>query len=86
MTQPKKRLGRPPAGSGKDGEPEKIRDYPKLLITMRLLVKARLKAIAEHEKRPAWKVVEDAIELYARQLPTKDRRAIEAAARHLEQA
>ncbi len=76
---PKKRPGRPPAGLGKQGEPEKIRDYPKLLITMRPSVKTRLKAIAEHEDRPVWKVVEDAIDLYTHQLSRKDRRTVESA-------
>jgi hypothetical protein len=77
----KKHAGRPPEGLGKHGEPVKIRDYPKLLITMRSSVKTRLKAIAKHEGRPAWKVVEDALALYIRQLPTKDRRSVEARAR-----
>jgi hypothetical protein len=79
----RRRPGRPPGGLGKHGEPEKIRDYPKLLITMRPSVKARLKAIAEHEERPAWKVVEDAIAHYAAQLPPKDHRVVDAATRRI---
>jgi hypothetical protein len=45
---------------------------------MRPSVKAKLKAIAEHEGRPVWKVVEDAVHLYGSQLPAADRRTVEA--------
>jgi len=78
MPDARRTPGRPPAGLGRDGEPERIRDYPKLLITMRPSVKAKLKAIAEHEGRPVWKVVEDAVHLYGSQLPAADRRTVEA--------
>lgn len=71
-----KRIGRPPEGRGEGGEPGKIRDYPKLLITIRPTVKATLKAIAEFEQRPAWRVVEDAITQYLEGMPTKARRVI----------
>jgi hypothetical protein len=80
----RKRMGRPPEGAGRRGEPEKIRDYPRLLITIRPSVKAHLRAIAEHENRPVWKVVEAAIQFYGGQLPLNDRRAIEVVARRLE--
>ena len=76
-----KRMGRPPEGSGKKGEPERIRDYPKLLVTIRPAVRGRLKAMASVENRPAWQVVEDALELYFAQLPAENRRAVQAAAR-----
>jgi hypothetical protein len=76
-----KRIGRPPEGSGKKGEPERIRDYPKLLVTIRPAVRNRLKAMASVENRPAWQIVEDALELYLAQLPAESRRAVQAAAR-----
>jgi hypothetical protein len=76
-----KRLGRPPEGSGKKGEPERIRDYPKLLVTIRPAVRNRLKVMASVESRPAWQIVEDALELYFAQLPPESRRAIQGAAR-----
>lgn len=72
-----KRIGRPPEGLGESGEPEKIRDYPKLLITIRPTVKVALKAIAEFEERPAWRVVEDGITQYLKGMTPKARRAVE---------
>lgn len=81
MTDETKRMGRPPEGSGKKGEPERIRDYPKLLVTIRPTVRTRLKAIAAVEDRPAWQIVEDALALYFDQLPTDQRRSVQAAIR-----
>ena len=81
MEPPKKRRGRPPEGLGTKGEPERIRDYPRQLFTLRPATKARLRAMAEHEDRAEWRIVEDAITLYFERLSPKDRRAIETAAR-----
>jgi hypothetical protein len=81
MEPPKRRRGRPPEGLGSKGEPERIRDYPRQLFTLRPSTKARLKAIAEHEARAEWRIVEDGIKLYFDQLPPKERRIIEATAR-----
>ncbi|MGI8989553.1 MAG: hypothetical protein ACR2I2_08215 [Bryobacteraceae bacterium] len=75
------RMGRPPEGSGKKGEPARIRDYPTLLITMRPAVKARLKAIASVEGRPAWQIVEQAISMYSDQLSPENSRAVQSAIR-----
>lgn len=75
-----KRMGRPPEGSGKKGEPERIRDYPKLLVTIRPSVREKLKAIAAIEARPAWQVVEDALGVYFAQLSANQRRAVRTAA------
>ncbi len=80
-TDQTKRMGRPPEGLGKKGEPERIRDYPKLLITIRPVVRARLKAIASVEDRSSWQIVEDALALYFEQLPTERRRSVQAAIR-----
>ncbi len=76
-----KRMGRPPEGSGKKGEPDRIRDYPKLLVTIRPAVRSQLKAMAAVEQRPAWQIVEDALSVYFEQLPAVRRRAVQAAAR-----
>jgi hypothetical protein len=73
-----KRMGRPPEGSGKKGEPERIRDYPVLLITIRPTMKRKLKAISSAEDRPVWQIVEDAVELYFGQLAVGLRRAIQS--------
>lgn len=81
MDTPLKRRGRPPEGLGKKGEPERIRDYPRQLFTMRPATVARLKAIAEHQDRAEWRVVEDSIVLYFERMTPKDRRAVEAIAR-----
>jgi hypothetical protein len=82
MEQPqKKRAGRPPTGLGKKGEPSRIRDYPTLRVTVRPTTKSRLFAISEHEERPAWRVVEDGVNLYFDRMAPKDRRAVEALAK-----
>lgn len=78
MEIPPKRRGRPPEGLGKKGEPDRIRDYPRQLFTMRPTTKARLKAIAEHEDRSEWRVVDDSIVSYLEHMAPKDRRAVEA--------
>ena len=78
MDTPQKRRGRPPEGLGEKGEPNRIRDYPRQLFTMRPATKARLKAIAEHESRSEWRVVEHSITAYFDQMTPKDRRSVEA--------
>ena len=77
MEDSQKRRGRPPEGLGKKGEPDRIRDYPRQLFTMRPSTKTLLKAIAEHQDRSEWKVVEDSIALYFERMAPKERRAIE---------
>ena len=67
-------VGRKPQGLGKGGEPKKIRDYPKLLVTIRPAVKAKLKRMAARENRPMWKLIDDAIELYEQTRYKKQRR------------
>jgi hypothetical protein len=79
MTKSKKRMGRPPEGLGKKGEPKRIRDYPKLLVTIRPTVRNRLKAMASVEGRPAWQIVEDSLALYFDQLSPDRRRATQSA-------
>jgi len=71
-------MGRPPAGKGAEGEPERIRDYPKLALTIRPTTKAKLDAVAVIESRPAWKVVEDGIDAYIGNLAPEDRKAVQA--------
>ncbi len=78
MTETNKRMGRPPEGLGKQGEPARIRDYPKLLVTIRPAVRSRLKAIALVEERPAWQIIEDSIAMYFDQLQPEQRRAVQS--------
>jgi len=63
------------------GEPDRIRDYPRQLFTMRPATKTLLKAIAEHQDRSEWKVVEDSIALFFERMAPKERRAVESLAR-----
>lgn len=79
MESPRK-MGRPPQGSlGTDGE-ERIRDYPKLAITVRPGTRAKLNAAAAVEQRSSWKIVDDAINQYVDRLPASDRKMVDAIA------
>jgi hypothetical protein len=59
-------MGRKPEGLGRQGEPKRIREYPKLLVTIRPSVKAKLKRMAGRERRAMWKIVESALLLYGK--------------------
>jgi len=76
--KPKKRMGRPPAGLGKGGEPELISDYPKLAVTVRPATRTRLNAVAKVEDRPAWQIVDDSINQYVERMAPQARRKVEA--------
>lgn len=76
-----KKVGRPPEGVDAHGKPMRIRDYPKLLITIRPEMHARLKAMAVTLEKPAWKIVEEATNLYFEGLSAKDQRTIQRVAR-----
>lgn len=82
-TGKKKRVGRPPGGSGKAGEPEKIRDYPKLNVTIKAATKALLRAASMVEGRSDWLIVDDAITQYVERMSVADRRAIEGLAKRV---
>jgi hypothetical protein len=75
--KPKKRMGRPPAGA--DGE--RVSDYPKLAVTVRPATRTRLNAVAAVENRPAWQIVDDAVNQYADRMPAADRRIVDALAK-----
>jgi hypothetical protein len=81
MAMRPKKMGRPPEGLGKGAEPEKIADYPRLSLTVRPITKAKLEAVTTLEGRPAWRIVEDSINLYVERMPAEDRRAVEAIAK-----
>lgn len=80
----KRRTGRPPAGTGKDGKPEMTSQYPKLSITIRPSTKAALAAVSALENRPIWLIVEDSIRRYVEAMPAEDRRMVEAIVRRAE--
>lgn len=77
MAEKSKRVGRPPAGDVAAGEPVKIRDYPKLNVTIRPVTKATLKAVSMIEGRADRFIIEDAITQYVGRMPAADRQAIE---------
>ena len=81
MEQPAKRRGRPPQGLGKKGEPDRIRDYPRRLFTMRPATLAKLHAISEREGRAEWRIIEDSVQLYLDQMEPEARRAAERLAK-----
>lgn len=56
--------GRPPEGLNKAGEPLRIRDYPRVLFTMRPATRRKLQAAAKTEGRPEWRIVDDALGRY----------------------
>lgn len=74
------KVGRPPAGAGADGKPEKTSLYPKLTVSIRQATKARLDAVTAIEKKPAWRIVEEGITLYVGEMPPEDRRMVDAIA------
>lgn len=72
MTEAEKqaaKIGRPTLGRGKDGEPERIRDYPRLSLTVSPKTKQNLDIVAKAQARPAWQIVEEALTQYFGQLP-----------------
>jgi len=76
----KQHVGRPAQGSVSDDGQERIRDYPKLAISVRPATRARLNAAAAVEQRASWKIVDDAINQYVERLPASDRKMVEAIA------
>ena len=80
---PKKRIGRPPAGAGELGEPERISDYPKLAVTVRPITRALLNAVATIENRSAWQIVDDSINQYVERMQLPDRRMVESVAKRV---
>lgn len=77
----KPRAGRPPQGSSTLDGQERIRDYPKLAITVRPGTRARLNAAAAVEQRSAWKIVDDAINAYVERMPSSERKMVDAIAK-----
>lgn len=76
-------IGRPPGGNPHAGEPEKIRDYPKLNISARPATRALLKATSMIEGRSEWLIVEEAVIQYVARMPIEDRKVIEGLAKRV---
>ena len=64
------RRGRPPAGP--DGA--RVGDLPRITLRLEPATKALLLGAAEVTKRPAWRIVQDALAAHFADLPTKERR------------
>src|SRR5258708_11774808 len=57
--------------------PRAIRDYPRITFTMREGTRKLLEALAAHENRSSWRVVESALQDYYERRRPKDRAAID---------
>jgi hypothetical protein len=62
-----------------NGDSGRIRDLPRLGVTIRPEVKRLLDTTAGHEGRAPWRVIEDAILAYFQALPKADKRTIQEA-------
>ena len=76
-------MGRPAAAKDDQGQPELTSTWPKLAVSVRPSIRSLLQAIAMMERRPAWKIVEDALRQYSERLPAEDRSIVEALARRV---
>lgn len=72
------RMGRPPAGMAKDGTPERTSSYGKLTVSIHPSTRAMLEAISAVEGKPAWRIVDRGITMYAESMAPEDRKAVEA--------
>jgi hypothetical protein len=70
---PKRRIGRPPAGAGG----EKVKDYPQLSIRLPGEIKAKLHALSIVVSRPQWRIITEAIDCYLRARPQSERRMVD---------
>jgi hypothetical protein len=68
ITTFEKRRGRPPEGRVAKGEPERIRDFPRVLVSMRPVTRSGLRIISQHENRAEWRVIDEALTLYFSEL------------------
>lgn len=74
LMQPRRKIGRPPAGAR---EGEKVKDYPQLSIRLPLEVKSKLSALSVISARPQWRLISEAIECYLAARPDSERRLVE---------
>ena len=77
----KRKVGRPPEGIAEDGSPLLVSQYPKTMIYMKPLVRAKVHALSALENKPTWKIVDDALGVYFESLPKADRLVLETVAR-----
>ena len=82
MSSKRKRLGRPPAGDAG----EKVRDYARMTVRMKLATKDRIQALSIVTKLPVWRIVEQALGGFIENLSDEDRRAFQSLARKMKRA
>ena len=82
MSPRRKRMGRPPAGD--DGE--KVGEYARMTVRMKLATKDRLQAASSVTKLPVWRIVEQSFGQFLEKQSDDDRRAIESLTRKLKRA
>ena len=71
---PPPRLGRPPSGA----EGGRVSDYQQVSLRLPERTKALLEAIAGMTALPTWRVIDEALAAYVRQLPNDEQRVLTA--------
>ncbi len=80
MAKSAKRRGRAPAG--KQGE--YVSRYPNLSIQIEPSRKAQLSALSALTGLPAWRIVDQALELFMEKMPAEDQRALNVLAKRVQ--
>ena len=76
----RRRAGRPPAGHR---EGEKVKDYPQLSVRVPIEFKARLNALSAVTGLAQWRVIVEAINCFAADLPPTDRELVDGLSERL---
>ena len=72
MPSSARKRGRPPAGP----RGEKVSAYPQLTIRLPIETRARLSTLSLLLAQPMWRIIDDAIEAYVRNLPPADQKIL----------
>jgi len=59
------------------GKAESVSTYPKLTVYLEPQFKERVDALCFLEEKPAWQIINDAVEMYIKGLSHSDRTAVE---------
>ena len=70
-------MGRPPAGRDAEGRPVPTRSYPQLTVRIRTEAKRELKLLGRLIGASQGDVIEKALEVFVRGLPSQDRQTLE---------
>jgi predicted DNA-binding protein len=66
------RLGRPPIGR----KGEKVSDYPQVMIRLPHATKDVLEALSGLTGTPVWRLIDEAVDVYVKQLSESERRLL----------